>query len=277
MVPSGDRISREALERIIHRAAELQTKARDLGDHLTEQEVLELGKEVGIPARHLQQALLEERAKAVASSDRGLLVKLAGPRRLTAERTVPGAPDGVQQALSHWMTEGELLVVKRRYPQGTSWEARKDFLASMKRGLGVGGRKYALSRAKEVFGKVDKLEEGWCHVTLRADLSNTRRIRLAGSGTFFASGAALTTIAVVLAVATPVAVIPAVAGAAGAVAIARSNRSQIETVQVAMEQVLDRLERSEIIVPKEAPKAKPEDLMKRLTSEIKQIGKNLGR
>ena len=80
LVPSDERISREALERIIHRAAELQAGQRDLGDQMSEQDVLELGKEVGIPTRHMQQALLEERTRAVTATDRGFLVKLAAQR-----------------------------------------------------------------------------------------------------------------------------------------------------------------------------------------------------
>ena len=274
LVPSEDRISREALERVIHRAAELQTKARDIGDQLTEQEVLELGKEVGIPTRFMQQALLEERAKEVTARDHGLLASLAGPKHLSAERTVPGVETEVTEALNYWMTEEELLAVKRRYPQGTSWEARKDFLASMKRGFGIGGRKYVLARAKDILGQVQGLEDGWCHVMLIADLSNTRKERVAGGTFFLASGGTLTTIGVVLGVAMAVAVIPAVVGVAGGIAIARSNRIQVERVHVAMEQVLDRLERQEINVPKSLPKKQPEELVKRLTAEIKEIGRS---
>ena len=275
LVPSDKRISREALERIIHRAAELHTKARDIGDQLTPDEVLELGKEVGIPTRHLQQALLEERARGVTAGDQGILVKLAGPKRLSAARTVPGQAAEVETALSHWMTAEELLTVKRRYPQGRSWEARKDLLAGIKRSLGVGGRRYALAQAKEILGRVEQLEDRWCHVTLIADLSNTRTGRVAGGAAFLASGATLTTIAVVLGVAAAVAVIPAVAGVAGGLAIARSHRSQVEHVQVAMEQVLDGLERDEIAVPADSPDGQAGGLVRRLTAEIREIGRNL--
>ena len=48
-------------------------------------------------------------------------------------------------------------------------------------------------------------------------------------------------------------------------------------VDVALEQVLDRLERSEIDAPEALPKSQPEDFVKRLTAEIKDIGKNWGR
>lgn len=277
LVPSNDRISREALERVIHRAAELQAKTRDVGDQLTEQDVLELGQEVGIPTRYMQQALLEERAREVTAENQGLLVKLAGPKRLSAERTVPGKSADVEDALSHWMIEHETLIVKRRYSGGTSWEARKDWVAAVKRGLGVGGHRYALARAKEVLGRIEELEDGWSHVTLIADLSNTRNERVAGGTLFLASGATLTIIGIVLGVAMGVAVIPVVAGAAGGVAIARTNRAQIERVQVAMEQVLDRLERGEISVPKPTAKEQPEDFVKKLTAEIKEIGRNWGK
>ena len=277
LVPPDKRISREALERIIHRAAELHTKAHDVGDQLTPDEVLELGKEVGIPTRHLQQALLEERARGVTAGDQGMLVKLAGPKRLSAARTVPGQAAEVETTLSHWMTAEELLTIKRRYPQGRSWEARKDVLAALKRSLGVGGRRYALARAKEILGRVEQLEDQWCHVTLIADLSNTRTERVAGAAAFLTSGAALTTIAVVLGVAAAVAVLPAVAGVAGGLAIARSHRSQVERVQVAMEQVLDGLEREEITVPTDLPDGQTGGLVKRLTAEIREIGKNLSK
>ncbi len=277
LVPPDKRISREALERIIHRAAELHTKAHDVGDQLTPDEVLELGKEVGIPTRHLQQALLEERARGVTAGDQGMLVKLAGPKRLSAARTVPGQAAEVETTLSHWMTAEELLTVKRRYPQGRSWEARKDVLASLKRSLGVGGRRYALARVKEILGRVEQLEDQWCHVTLVADLSNTRTERVAGGAAFLTSGAALTTIAVVLGVAAAVAVLPAVAGVAGGLAIARSHRSQVERVQVAMEQVLDGLERDEITLPTDSPYGQTGSLVKRLTAEIREIGKNLSK
>ena len=57
------RIDREALERILKRATELQAGERDPGHDLTDQEVMALGREVGLPARYLQQALLEERSR----------------------------------------------------------------------------------------------------------------------------------------------------------------------------------------------------------------------
>lgn len=276
IVPSDERISREALERIIHRAAELQAGQRELGDQMSEQEVLDLGNEVGIPTRHMQQALLEERTRAVTATDRGFLVNLAGPHRLSAERTVAGKQGDVEQILSYWMTEVELLTVKRRYPQGTSWEPRKDWLTTVKRSIGVGGRKYAFTRVREVLGRVQRLEDDWCHVTLICDMSNMRAERLGAGALFLGAGGTMTVIAGVLGVASAVAAIPVVAGTVGGWAIARSNRPQVDRIHVSMEQVLDRLERGEITLPKDPPRTGGGEFVKRLKAEIKELGKNLG-
>ena len=56
---AGELIDRHALERIVKRAAELQAGEREIGDGLTQGEVMALGKDVGIPERYLRQAMLE--------------------------------------------------------------------------------------------------------------------------------------------------------------------------------------------------------------------------
>ena len=51
---SPGQIDRAALERIIQRAAELQTAEREISDTLTSDELLALGREVGIPVINTQ-------------------------------------------------------------------------------------------------------------------------------------------------------------------------------------------------------------------------------
>src|SRR5690242_20841667 len=50
---AGDLISREALERIIQRAAELQAGEHDIGDGLTEQELLSDRKSTRLNSSHM--------------------------------------------------------------------------------------------------------------------------------------------------------------------------------------------------------------------------------
>ena len=244
MAGAGDLIGREALDRIIKRAAELQAGAQDVGDGLTQNEVLALGKDVGIPSRYLQQAMLEERTRAVVETRRGFWAWLTGPRTLSADRVVPGDRAAVERALTRWMEEEESLQVKRRYPDRTSWEPKAGAFATIQRALGSKGRRFSLANAEDVTGQVTQLEPGFCHVGLVADIHPSRVRRMQGSGIVFALGALLWPALTVFF--GPVALVPAVVLTPAAAVVARRHRVENERVQVAMEQVLDRLERGEI-------------------------------
>ena len=246
MATRGELISREALERIIQRAAELQAGERDIGEGLTKDEVLALGKDVGIPNRYLHQALLEEQTRTVVESREGFWAWLTGPRALAADRVVPGDRAAVEKALSRWMEEEESLQVKRRYPDRTTWEPKAGAFASIQRALGAGtkGRRFALAGAAEVTGQVTPLETGFCHVGLSADVRPRRGGRITGGGVILSLTGFTTAIAAVLL--GPIALIPVAVGVPIALAIARHHRADNERIHVAMEQVLDRLERAEI-------------------------------
>lgn len=257
-VPPGQRLTRATLERVILRAAELQSGERDLSEGLTEDEVLRLAAEVGIPAPYVRQALVEEQSRAVAPPDRGLAAWLAGPRHVAAERSVQGSESTVATALNHWMTEGELLSVKRRFPDQTSWEPQRGTLASLKRSFRLGGREYLLARAREVVGKVTALGPDRSHVRLAADLGNSRNAHLGAAGVLTTGGAAGAAIAVVLGVTLPVAVLPVPLALLGALVVTRAR--QVDRYRVALEQVLDRLEHGEIRLPTPPPPAGPNPL-----------------
>jgi hypothetical protein len=252
-VPSGRRLERAALERVILRAAQLQAGERELEEGLTEEEVLRLGSEVGIPAAHLRQALLEEQTRSTMPAEHGLAAWLAGPRTLAAARTVPGSAAGTEEALEHWMTAGELLVVKRRFPEQTTWEPQRGTMASLKRSFRLGGRDYVLSRATEVSAQVTGVGAHRVYVRLAADVGQSRRERFAGAGLLTGVGAAATGILLALGFATAFAALPAAAAALGAIGIARSHQREAQRVHVALEQVLDRLEHGEIEVPRARP------------------------
>ena len=68
MSSSPGPIDRAALDRIIRRAAELQTADRDISDQLTPDDVMTLGQEVGIPRKLVQRAF-HSRSWLVHSQD----------------------------------------------------------------------------------------------------------------------------------------------------------------------------------------------------------------
>lgn len=245
MAGGKELISREALDRILQRATELQAGEHDIGDGLSETELLALGKDVGIPDRFLRQAMLEERTRVPAAPAEGLWQWLSGPALLAAARVVPGDRAVVERALGRWMEEEELLQVRRRFPDSTSWEPKRGAFASIQRALST-GRSYALARAGEIAGKVMQLEPGFCHVQLTADVRRERTVRLQGAGFVTLLGVAGTAAAIPLGVLMPWALLPLPLLAAGSAAILRRHGPENEKIQVCLEQVLDRLEHGEI-------------------------------
>jgi hypothetical protein len=242
------RIDRAALERIIQRAAELQAGEMDAGDGLSEQDLLKLGADVGIPGRFLRQAMYEETSRGGAERARGTFARWAGPKVVAASRVVPGDKHTLEQAIEEWMTDAEALTVKRRLPDRTLWEAQKGLFAQMKRGLGVGGKSYHLAGALEISVSVTTLEDGYCHVALSADVSNTQHAALSGATAAAATGVLVSSVLLALVpVAMPVfLILPGVVGVGIGAGIPKVHRRQAARVQLALEQVLDGLERGEI-------------------------------
>jgi hypothetical protein len=233
---------------------------------------MQLGSEVGIPGPYLRQALLEEQSRSALQTDRGIAVWLAGHRRVAAQRTIGGERRELEAALNRWMAQGELLQVKRRYPDSTSWEPQQGVFASIKRSLELGGRGYVLARAREVVGQVVTLDENRCHVQLVADLSNTLTRQIAGAAVLAAAGMLATVTLITLGFFAPLAAVPVIVAVPGAFAVARGRRRSIERVQVALEQVLDRLQHGEI-EPVTQVSGPRHSAFGRITDEIK---KNLG-
>ncbi len=239
------KITREQLERIIQRAAELQAGEMDTGEGMTEQELLKLGSDVGIPGRFLRQALYEEAAGG-AALEHGAVSRWVGPKMVLAHRVVPGEKGPLEQAMAGFMAEEEAMTPKRRLPDRTVWERQKGLLAEMKRGLSLEGKAYHLARAVDVSVQITALEDGYCHAELAADISNLRDSALAGLGTLLGAGVLGSAVLAFLPGLVPIAFVPVLAAAGLAAFASRAHRRKAGRMQVALEQVLDRLERGEI-------------------------------
>ena len=242
-------VSRAALERVLARAAELQEASgedRERPDTLTEAQIEELGKEVGLSAQHIRQALAEERARiqpmAVRSS--GVGYQLFGVDRVGAQRVVRGKPDRILAGLDRWMQREEGLKIMRQRPDFMIWEPARGLFESVRRAFGSGD--FALVRANEVSATVVPVDEEFTVVRLEAAFTSLRSEM--GSRTIIGSvfGAAGSTVALVLGVMVPVAVVPGIAvGVASYYSARRTQQHAVHRAALALEQALDRLERGE--------------------------------
>lgn len=247
--PPAPRIDRASLERVLARAAELQSNTSgDTSEEFTEAQLLDLGREVGLSPQHLRQAMAEEQTRSILPSDeRGFAYSVIGPSRVGAARTVAGKPADVLAAIDTWMQRQELLIVKRHHADRIVWEARHDFLVGIKRAFKVGGRDYALSQAFEVSATAIAVDDTRVHVALDADFRTNRAhgAQQAAATTVIGAAAAgaLVLIGITAVVAAAPALIAPVIGLAGARTF---QRRLVSRAQLALEQLLDRLERQEI-------------------------------
>jgi hypothetical protein len=244
---STARIDRAALERIIQRAAELQTAEREIGDTLTSDELIALGREVGIPIRYLQQALLEERTRIGVAGAGGVLDRVAGPAQAVAQRVVAADTGAVEQSLLQWMENNELFCIQRALPGRITWEPIGGIQAAFRRStaaLGTGPRPYMLSRAATVSAAILPLESGYTHVTLAADASGVRSGYLGGGVALATSGAAGTLVLAALGAMLPLALLPLPIALGLGYGVVRRYGPTVERIQLGLERALDFLEQS---------------------------------
>jgi hypothetical protein len=163
---------------------------------------------------------------------------------------VRGSPTATLAQIDDWMQREECLRVKRHFPDRIVWEARQGFFDAVRRGLNVGGRGYVLSQGHEVSATVVPVDADRVLVRLDADFGS-HRSAVAGQGVALAGfGAVSSGAAVLLGVLVPVAVLPAIAAGAIGYYQARSRHARtITRAHLALEQVLDRLERGEFPRP----------------------------
>ena len=239
-------IDRAAVERGLARALELQagTSGGDAGDLLTEAQLLDLAKEVGLDPVHLRQALAEERTRVAVPEEKGLLATLYGGATVSAQRIVAGTPTQVLAALDDWMQRQECLRVKRHFSERIVWEADRSVASVIRRT--VSGKGDALVRANDVAATAIALERARVLVRLDAYLGS-HRLSMAsvnaglGAASVVAGGIlAALSFPVLAAVAPAVVLVPAVWGATRS-----AHGRTVERAQLALEQVLDRLERGE--------------------------------
>ncbi|HEV8197730.1 MAG TPA: hypothetical protein VGP87_13880 [Gemmatimonadales bacterium] len=266
------RIDRAALERIMQRAAELQAGEADVGDGLSPDEVVALGKEVGIPGRYLQQAMLEQATEIVAPASAGVLGHVVGPTEVSAYRVVLGDPDDAARALIDWFDRNELLVVQRQTTGRVSFEPLGGMQAALRRGGAVFGAtkpKFMLARATLVTATFSKLESGYCHVGLTANIKQARTGYIAGAVAGSSVGVSAAVVASMLSPFWLVALPPLLVGGALSWFVLKQFKPVAERCILGLERALDYLERGGIKPAHELP-PRGSGLLETIAGEIRK-------
>ena len=169
-------IARAALERVLARATELQASNTEAPEGISEARLVEIGREVGIPAEHLRLALAEERSRSpYAETEHGPLLDGLGAVQISAQRSVPGTPVELLASIDAWMKREEGLDSNRRLPNRMSWSPRNGPLSFIYNAMGRGGRSLELVRTDEVSATVTAIDAARTVVRFDADLTRLRR------------------------------------------------------------------------------------------------------
>jgi hypothetical protein len=239
-------LDRAALERVLARAAELQAGEGEQEDPgLTDAQLVEIAREVGLEPRNLLQAMAEERSRAGAPAPHGAIDLFFGIASAAATRTVRGLPADALTALDAIMQHEEGLRVKRRFPDRTLWERAPGIVANLSRAFDLAGRGYHLTRADEVGAEAIAIDSGRTLVRVHASLAGARAQNIAAGSFLVAIGAVGSGILLALGLLPLIAAAPVVVLTGGGYFAARNHLRSLSRVQVALEQVLDRLERDE--------------------------------
>ncbi|MGK2933623.1 MAG: hypothetical protein ACSLFE_00055 [Gemmatimonadaceae bacterium] len=252
-------LDRAALDRVLARAAEIQLAGAvgDTAESISEDQIIEIGKEVGLSPGVLRQALAEERTRIQLMEEGGFVAKVAGPSFASASRTVTGEPAKVLTQVDSWMQDKECLQVQRRFGERIVWEPQRGMWSGIKRSVNIAGRGYDLVRAASVAGTVSEVAPARTLIRIDADMSQSRNARVrnasilggfgvAGAGALALLGVAITAAPIFIVVG---ALVPLVGFGSAAYATAESHRSVAQRVQLAIEQVLDRIEHGELQLP----------------------------
>ncbi|MFO7894116.1 MAG: hypothetical protein R6U63_10290 [Longimicrobiales bacterium] len=267
--PEGDHpgITREDLQLVIRRAAELYTEETDADEQLSEAEVLRIADELGLPGRHVRQALYELPRRR---GQGGWLEKRFGPPAVVSTRVVPGEPLEVVDRLEDYLVTREFLQVLRRQGEKAVFSPADDAISNVARAVRRPQRQWQIARARRVLVEARPIPDGESHVRLEVDVANRRSRAITGgivggvavglplaAGAFFPVGHMVFDIAGDAAgyAAGLVAGAGALAASVSAgIAVARHRfRARIDDARLEIAGLLDRLEGGRTLDPPPAP------------------------
>jgi hypothetical protein len=171
--PSRQRaIARSEFEQVIRRAAELSLADADADEQLSEDEVLRIATELGLPAHHVRRALFELPELDVQPR---WYDRYFGEPVLSVSRVVPSQAPPTLRRIEEYLVTREYLQVVRRRGEHISMVPADDTISSLARAFFRPGRRHHIARATRVMASAHALPDDAAHVRLDIDLSEDRR------------------------------------------------------------------------------------------------------
>jgi hypothetical protein len=164
-------IGRHEFEIVIRRAAELAMREGESEEQLSEDEVLRIGSELGLSARHVQQALYE---LPELESEPSALSGYYGPSVVVSSRVIPGDADHTIRRLEDYLSTREYLQLVRRKHGRLVFQPAEDTISLLARGLLRPSSRFQLARSRRVVLTARPLEEGRSHVQIATDMGEQR-------------------------------------------------------------------------------------------------------
>jgi hypothetical protein len=259
----GRAIGRVDFEQVIRRAAELSLNETDPDENLTEDEVLRIATELGLPLHHVRQALFELPDLKVQPR---WYDRYFGPAVFSVNRVVPTRKEPALRRVEDYLVTREYLQIVRRKGDTIAFVPAEDTISSLARALSRPNSRHTISRASRVMIGVHSLPEDDSHVRFDVDLSDARTEAVRGGIVFGGTvGIAIGGLSAMFASA----IMPGVLGQvpellafggamagtiAGSVSIAATRfRTRVFSAKMELTGLLDRLERGDRLDPPPAP------------------------
>jgi hypothetical protein len=263
----GHQLTRQDLEVVIRRAAELEAEVGSAALELSEADVVRIAQEVGLSEESIRRALAEHQAAVTRGgellAERGWISRLCGSGLVTATRNIERPAEEIRQEIESHFQANESLRLVRRTKIASLWEPETGVVASLMRGLDVFGKGYQLAKkGHAVEFRTVPLSEESSQVSLTCDLASER------AGWFWGLGAAVGVPLAWLATAVILAsydipnalVLLSPVPLAITVLLARAGyRRAVEKMRRVLDGLLDRVEHGEALEP---PRPSWRDLLK---------------
>jgi hypothetical protein len=192
---SSDKLTRQQVDFVLRRAAELDTTSDAHADRAPEGglsvgEVARLGEEAGLQRAAVSQALTElRRGVSIEPEERGVVAQALGASRIVVSRLVPAPVETVRRAVDKFLRE-QLMTIRRHHGERIEWERAQGIWPGLARSLDF-SKRYAFSLVSRVetvvAGEEDddggaSVSAGPTAVTFNIDLADMRRERLTQMG-----------------------------------------------------------------------------------------------